>query len=240
MAVGRAEAPRFGASFALALALHGAIVAGAIVASRRTPPPPLPPVYRVSIVAAPPGERRIGQVRPAPPTPEPEPVAPAPPAAEPPPQAMPAPEPPAPAPRRRQPPATPNPTASRPKPANTPVPRAGGGPTGDRGTDVATVRTEGIDFPYPSYLSNIVRQIALRFKPEAGSARTAEVLFLVHRDGSVTGLRFVRRSGDYAFDLEAQGAVEAAAAANAFGSLPQGFPDDVLPIFFSFDPRVIR
>ena len=31
-----------------------------------------------------------------------------------------------------------------------PWPSSGGGPTGDRGTDVATVRTEGVDFPYPA------------------------------------------------------------------------------------------
>jgi hypothetical protein len=36
------------------------------------------------------------------------------------------------------------------------------------------------------------------------------------------------------------GAVEAAARANAFGPLPQGFTDDVLPVIFSFDPRLIR
>ena len=41
-----------------------------------------------------------------------------------------------------------------------------------------------------------------------------------------------------AFDLEAQGAVEA--AARAFGSLPAGFGDDVLPVVFSFDPGRLR
>jgi hypothetical protein len=36
------------------------------------------------------------------------------------------------------------------------------------------------------------------------------------------------------------GAVDAAAQARAFGPLPQGFSDDVLPVIFSFDPRLIR
>jgi hypothetical protein len=36
------------------------------------------------------------------------------------------------------------------------------------------------------------------------------------------------------------GAVDAAAQAHAFGPLPQGFSDDVLPVIFSFDPRLIR
>jgi hypothetical protein len=34
------------------------------------------------------------------------------------------------------------------------------------------------------------------------------------------------------------GAVEA--ASHSFGPLPQGFTDDVLPVIFSFDPRLIR
>ena len=42
---------------------------------------------------------------------------------------------------------------------NTPAPVAGGGETGGRGTDVANIRTEGIDFPFPGYLENIVREI---------------------------------------------------------------------------------
>ena len=46
------------------------------------------------------------------------------------------------------------------------------------------------------------------------------------------------RSGVYSFDTEAMGAVEA--AARSFGPLPSGFSDDVLPVIFSFDPRLIR
>ena len=105
---------------------------------------------------------------------------------------------------------------------------------------MVTVRTEGIEFPYPGYLENIVRQIALNFHPPRGASERAEVAFLIRRDGSVTSIRFVTRSGNYAFDLEAQGAVEAAGNARSFGPLPEGFPDDVLPVIFSFDPRVLR
>jgi protein TonB len=120
-----------------------------------------------------------------------------------------------------------------------PAPKAGGGPIGGKGTDVATVQTEGIDFPFPGYLNNIVRQIALRFNPsDANSGRRAEVRFVIRRDGTVIGIGFVTRSGSYAFDLEAQGAIEA--AASQFGPLPEGFNDDALPVVFSFDPRIIR
>ena len=136
--------------------------------------------------------------------------------------------------------ATPSPTPTKQAP-NTPAPRAGGGTEGGRGADVANVRIEGIEFPYSGYLDNIVRQIALRFEPPNRNAPLrAEVSFLIHRDGSVTAQRIVVRSGVYAFDLEAMGAVEAAGAAKAFGPLPAGYPDDVLPVVFMFDPSIIR
>ena len=40
------------------------------------------------------------------------------------------------------------------------------------------------------------------------------------------------------FDLEAMGAVEAAAP--SFGRLPDGYSEDVLTVIFSFDPQLIR
>ncbi|MEP6690648.1 MAG: TonB C-terminal domain-containing protein [Gemmatimonadaceae bacterium] len=220
-----------------ALLLHAVLLA-AIVVSRPGAAPAMPPMYRVDLVAAPPGARAAGVVRPQPPTaPAPTPAPPPPARENTPTKAMPLPKP---LPARPAPvAATPSPAPVSPKPA-TPAPVAGGGPTGGRGTDVATVRTEGIDFPYPGYLANIVRQIAINFHPKPGSAARAEVMFLVKRDGTVTSFRFLTRSGDFAFDLEAQGAVEAAANARSFGKLPEGFADDVLPVIFTFDPRVLR
>jgi protein TonB len=216
--------------------LHGSIVA-LVALSFRTggASEALPPIYKVNIVAAPPGERAIGEVRPpdtkpspTPPKPVPEPVRPEPKVA----------------------PVTKT-TAAKTAPRSTPTeapaaakskseaPRAGGGPIGGSGTDVATVQTEGIEFPFPGYLNNIVRQVALAFKPtDTNSGLKAEVMFLIHRDGSVTNFRFVTKSGAYAFDLEAQGAIEA--ASRYFGTLPEGFRDDVLPVVFSFDPRFLR
>ncbi|HEX8848951.1 MAG TPA: energy transducer TonB [Gemmatimonadaceae bacterium] len=96
---------------------------------------------------------------------------------------------------------------------------------------VARIRTEGVPFPYPGYLNNVARQIELRFDPSSRDSRLrAEVGFLVHRDGSITNIRFLLRSGVYAYDAEAQGAVEAAANAHVFGPLPAGFTDEVVPI----------
>jgi protein TonB len=132
---------------------------------------------------------------------------------------------------------TPTPVATPPKATTK---RAGGGPTGDRGTDVATVRTEGVDFPFPGYLENIVRQIAKNFGEHPNTNVRAEVQFLIRRDGSVSAISFITRSGNYSFDLDAQGAVESAGNSRAFGPLPNGFSDDVLPVIFSFDPTVVH
>lgn len=215
--------------------LHAAaIMVLAVVTSRAAAP--LPPVYRVDIVAAPPGPRQEGVVVPEKTVTPPPPDAPLPQR----PQPLPTP-PPAPvksAPAEAPPRATPSPKAVTPvKP--TPAPKAGGGPQGGAGTDVANVHITGVDFPFPDYLNNIVRQVALNFAPlDRNSGLRADVSFLIHRDGSVTDLRFVTRSPDYGFNLEAQGAVQA--AAKSFGPLPPGFHDDVLPVVFSFDPQLIK
>lgn len=220
----------------VSLLLHAAITALVLLGFRKGEMPALPPVYKVNIVAAPPGPRAIGTVQPA--TATPRPVTP--------PVTPPAP------PKTKEPAvpitkAAPKTTAKRSTPVEKPAeetppadaPKAGGGPTGGKGTDVATVQTEGIDFPFPGYLNNIVRQIALRFNPsDANSGRRAEVRFVIRRDGSVVGIGFITRSGSYAFDLEAQGAVES--AASQFGPLPEGYHDDALPVVFSFDPRIIK
>ena len=221
---------------------HLLVVAGLLIGRARERVA-TPPTYRVTLIAAPAGPRQIGVVRETPPAPEPTPTPPAPVPRAP---ATPEPE------RMKAPPtkarpvrtpttATPNAAEASAKPAPArpaPAPAAGGGPAGGRGADVANVRTEGIEFPYPVYLQNVVRQIALQFRPSPNSGLRAEVSFLIRRDGSISGLRLVTRSGSFSFDQDAMGAVEA--AARSFGPLPQGFTDDVLPVIFSFDPRLIR
>jgi protein TonB len=218
------------------VALHVSLIALVLLGYRKGEAPALPPIYKVNIVAAPPGPRAIGTVQPDAATPKPA----TPPVAQP-------------TPAQTKEPAvplaksTPKKAAAKSTPVERPAaetpplpaPKAGGGPIGGKGTDVATVQTEGIDFPFPGYLNNIVRQIALRFNPaDTNSGLRAEVRFVIRRDGSVIGIGFVTRSGNYAFDLEAQGAIEA--AARQFGPLPEGFQDDALPVVFSFDPRLIR
>jgi protein TonB len=221
-------------------ALAHASVIALIALVRQQKAPALPPIYRVTMVAAPAGPRAEGVVTETPPAPVPKatPVTP-PKRAEVSPSDMPAPAKKGKAARKPLPPATPT-IAQKSTPKDAPTKQAGGGPTGGRGTDVANVKTEGMDFPYPGYLTNIVRQIALNFKPRNPGVLKAEVFFLIRRDGSVSGFRFITRSGSVAFDLEAQGAVEAAAQSRAFGRLPDDFNNDFLPVIFSFDPTIIR
>ena len=219
------------------LTVHGVVLAFAFMGNR--PVRPSPPVYAVELVAAP-----------APIAAPEAPVATAPAAATPE-AAVPTTPPPKPAARDTRAPAPkPEPVKTPPKPTTTP-PNPGAqtsrtaataavapapGETPSNGTDAVTVKTPGLTFPYPDYLRNIVSQVYRRWNRPRGGTRRAEVFFMIRRDGSVTDIRFLTPSGDFNFDLEAQGAIEAAVNAGAFGALPEGYPQDVLPVSFYFEP----
>lgn len=189
-----------------------------------------PPVYAVNLVAAP---LPTADRRPAPeaverPAEEPTPTAPA---------AKPVRNEPKPAPV----PAKPAPTAQRepaPRTRSTEPPAKGATP--GTGSDAITVKTPGLNFPYPGYLENIYNQIYRRWEVPLGSNLTAEVTFLIMRDGSIRDLRFTKSSGNFSFDLSAQGAVEAVGNAKAFGPLPDGFEADVILVSFFFTPASKR
>jgi protein TonB len=232
-----AERTKLTGSLGLSAVLHLSVAALVIWQFRPSPPIKLPPIYKVNIVAAPPGPRAIGEVKPSeliktPPKPVDAPqkmreVAPKE-------LAVPIKK----ASTKPVKKATPTPAKAKPAPKSE-APKAGGGPKGGTGSDVATVKVNGIDFPYQGYLNNIVRQIALHFKPDNPNAPLhATVTFLIHRDGSVSELRFITGSGVYTFDIAVRGAVEK--ASKSFGPLPDGFKDDVLPVIFNFDPRLLQ
>lgn len=221
------------------LVVHAAAV-GFLVATVK-PSKASPPSYAVNLVAAPaPSTKRLA--REALPTPPPE--------------EKPAPTPPKPIPAKEKPapvaPKPPKPAKATPAPAPTPAPTEterepspktaapvapAPGEAPSTGSDVATIKTPGLAFPYPEYLRNIVTQVYQRW--DRGSARQnsfAEISFLILRDGSVRDIRFVTRSGSFAFDLDAQGAIEAAGNSRSFGELPDGWETDVLPVSFYFKP----
>lgn len=230
-----------GTPLTLSVGLH-VLAAAALFLAREAPRASAVPTYRVTLLAAPPGARRLGTVaKPAAVAPKPAaPVAPPVPIKQAKTRGTPTVVPPSakasPIPAGKRAPVAATPTA--PAPRATSAVAAGGGPEGGRGSDVANVKVDGAQFPFPAYLENITRQIALQFKPTARGSLTAEVAFLVRRDGTIAGLRLTRRSSVYSFDQDALAAVEL--AAKSFGPLPSGFADDALPVIFSFDPRLIR
>ena len=203
--------------------VHAAAVGLLFLSARSATIRPTPPTYAVELIAAP----RPTPVRRAAPEaagPPPEAVAPKEPA-----RAKPAPVPP---------PKTPRTTAEREPAARTrspvtPLPTA----TPGTGSDIDNVKLQGKEFPYPEYLRNIVTQIHRRWNRPIGTALTAEVGFVILRDGTVREIRVVASSRSYSFDLEAQGAVEGAGSAKAFGPLPQGYEADYLQVSFQFKPR---
>ncbi len=203
-----------------------ALVGGVLMVGPMSPAPPTPIVYQVDLVAAPrprPQERRAPEAvqRPAE-----RPVA----ISRQQRRTSVSPEtPPTPAPEAEAPVRT---VAPEP-PVETAEPSTG--------EDPGTVQTTGVDFPFPAYLHNITAQVYRRWeRPEGNVALRAEILFFIRKDGSVTDMQFVQRSGSYVFDIKAQGAIESAANSGAFGPLPDGFPSEILPVSFFFDPESLR
>ena len=225
----RARVDRTGSGFAAAgtTVVHAAAFFFLFGAAHE--PEPMPEVYAVKLIAAPeiPEVRRPEAVRrqadPPPPPPTPE-------VQEAPPEEV---TPPPPEPEVEKEPLPESATDVELAPDEEPS-------TGD---DVATLDSPGIDFQFPGYLRNIVSQIYRRWqKPRSNAPLRAEIQFLIRRDGSIgpNSIRFLQRSGNFAFDLNAQGAIEAAGAVNGFGPLPDGYANDILPVVFFFDPTGLR
>jgi len=221
------EPPGRAAGMVGTLLVHAAAV-GLLVGTVK-PSKASPPTYAVDLIAAPaPTQKRLA--REALPTPPPEekpaPVKPTPPKPTK-----------APAPPKPKTPPPPTEEKKEPPPKTTSPATPAPGETPSTGSDVATIKTPGLAFPYPEYLRNIVTQIYQRWDRASANQRSfAEISFLILRDGSVRDIHFVTRSGSFAFDLNAQGAVEAAGNTRAFGPLPDGWDADVLPVSFYFKP----
>ena len=115
-------------------------------------------------------------------------------------------------------------TGARPDPAST-------------GGENIDIDIEGQEFPFGDYLENIILQINRYFRGWSGDSNPeAQIAFFIARDGSVGGLRVVRKSGDWRFDIQTMDAVTQAGRRGAFGPLPDGWLQDRLWVRFTFIP----
>ncbi|MGH7616541.1 MAG: energy transducer TonB family protein [Gemmatimonadaceae bacterium] len=238
MASASAAAPKLTGGAVASVLLHGGLIAAFLLLGPGKQPAALP-TYHVQLIAAPSAATVAEAVAPAP-------------AAKPAPVTKPAARTPTP-PREKVPAkktkAAPTPVvASQTAPPKATPPAAPATPPASpalsapgKGQDVANVNTGGVDFPFPYYTAGIVNEILKRFQQQR-IGFTATVRFVIHRDGSVdpASIRLETSSGNYAFDLQAMGAVEAAANAKAFGGLPSAYHDDILPISFRFSPSLVK
>ena len=109
----------------------------------------------------------------------------------------------------------------------TPTKNGGGGPE--------NIRLDGINFPYPYYLSNIQIKILSNFKPVI-KARDAQglktvVFFIIDKSGRISDVRLESKSGKFLFDQEAQRAV---LRSSPLPALPTAFGSDRLGVHFEF------
>jgi outer membrane biosynthesis protein TonB len=228
-------------AMAYSVILHGAMVGVAWLSTFHETPPFEFVSFEIELVSPPPAVQ-AEEVTPAReelvverPAAEPEPVRP-----EPPPEAprmereRPRPQP-RPEPRR-----APEPTPSPPEPSPRPTPAAGPEPAPDTppaaGGEGINVRMEGLRRDFPEYYANIIRQINRCFRWPGVGTWTAQIYFVIQRDGTIRDLDVVHPSGNTAFDFEAMGAVECAAGQGRFGPLPEELPYESQPVLFEFRP----
>jgi len=231
----RRRAPEVAAGAAGSALVHLTALALLVVGVKT--PPAMAPVYAVELVAAPAPTankrpapeavtRPVEQPDPGPPVTKPDKVSPIPSAKAPP------------KPKATAPKTTTTPAKREPAPRSESKTVPAPGETPSTGNDAVNIKTPGLQFAYPEYLRNIVAQVYRRWdRPGGNQSLRAEVSFFILRDGSVRDIRFVTPSGNFSFDLSAQGAIEAAGNAHAFGPLPDGYEADVLPVSFFFTPQ---
>jgi hypothetical protein len=231
--------PRLSMGVAASVLFHAGLVAAFIFLTGHAREAATPPLYRVQLLAAPAGPRAAGVVEPPAITPPPPTPAPIPKST---PQTKLAPKT---KPKTVTPPKTATPVAqpktTTPPKTETPPPTAGGGAAGGKGADESPLDTYGLEFPYPAYLQNVVREVIHQFQTsQTRLTLSADVSFMIRRDGTVdpNSIRLAKPSGNYAFDQQALGAVEAAGNAKRFGPLPAGFREDILPVVFRFTPAL--
>jgi hypothetical protein len=235
------------------VALHVAVIVGALVLHHLTFAPAEFVAYEINIVsmadpdlpeeiALPDPDELVVEVPnpdPVPPAPEPEPTPPLP-------QPDPVPPPPQPAPTRDPPPPDPprvdpprqDPPAQRPPPSDPPPERA----ETPANVDI-NVRMAGLQRDYPAYYGRILAAMSSCWRSPPGVDRVSATLrFEIERDGTIRArsIEPFRRSGNGVFDLRAVQAVECAGENQRIPPLPDDIPGDRLPVQFTFTTTGFR
>jgi len=95
-----------------------------------------------------------------------------------------------------------------------------------------SISVDAAKFPYSYYTNAIVRKIGRywQWSNEFGRLKSV-VFFRIVKDGSVSEVKLKDSSGDSLFDEQA---VRAVKLASPFPSLPEGYPDNDLGVYFEF------
>jgi protein TonB len=86
-------------------------------------------------------------------------------------------------------------------------------------------------FKFPQYAKSIQKKIADAWKHDKWNNLRVEVFFRIHRDGSVSGVRIKKSSGNTSFDENGVSTIKAAAP---FDKLPERFTSNTLRFIFVF------
>jgi protein TonB len=88
-------------------------------------------------------------------------------------------------------------------------------------------------FKFPQYAKSMQKKIAETWKHDKWNNLNlrVEVFFRIHRDGSVTGVRIKKSSGNTSFD---ENGVNTIKAAVPFDKLPENFTNNTLRFIFVF------
>ncbi|MDR3195387.1 MAG: TonB C-terminal domain-containing protein [Endomicrobium sp.] len=86
-------------------------------------------------------------------------------------------------------------------------------------------------FKFPQYARSIQKKIVGAWKYDKWNNLRVEVFFRIHRDGSISGVRIKKSSGNASFD---ENGVNTIIKAAPFDKLPDGFGNDKLRFIFVF------
>jgi protein TonB len=115
--------------------------------------------------------------------------------------------------------------------ASPPPPPPRGLPTGSP-QGVGALTLNAAEFPFAWYLRQVQGKISERWEGQARDGAQPQVVFEIARDGTISGLKVEKSSGNPLYD---QAALRAITDATPFPRLPEEFRDSFLRVHLGFD-----